>query len=131
MTTTENLPALRPVTDIIEAWSRNDAAAFAAVFTEDATMALPGSYAKGQHEIEAFMAAGYAGPYRGSRVTGTPVDVRQLSDDLAIIVTEGGVLLPGETEVAAERAVRATWVVVRQPGGGWRIAAYHNAPANS
>ena len=34
-----------------------------------------------------------------------------------------------EDDVASERLVRATWVLVRRDGG-WRIASYHNSPAS-
>jgi uncharacterized protein (TIGR02246 family) len=45
-----------------------------------------------------------------------------------VLITEGGVLAPGET-VAAERLIRATWVVAKQDNG-WQLAAYHNSPVN-
>lgn len=115
---------------IIEAWANNDAEAFAAVFTPDATMVLPGDvFQQGRANIQAFMAAGYAGPYRGTRVTGEPVSARFINPDIAVLITEGGVLAPGETELAPERAIRATWVVARH-GQEWLLAAYHNCPIN-
>jgi uncharacterized protein (TIGR02246 family) len=113
---------------IIAAWAGNDAEAFAAAFTEDGTMALPGGvFVKGRPGIKEFMAAGYAGPYKGTRVHGEPVDVRFIGKEGAIVVTVGGVLAPGETEVARERSVRAIWVLAKQDGE-WLIAAYQNTP---
>jgi uncharacterized protein (TIGR02246 family) len=113
---------------IVAAWAAHDAAAFADVFTEDGTMILPGLYRKGREQIRAFMAGAFAGDYQGTQVTGQPVDVQVLNDSTATIVTEGGVLRPGETEVAAERAIRATWVVTKRDQG-WQLAAYQNSPA--
>ncbi|WP_433136275.1 SgcJ/EcaC family oxidoreductase [Actinomadura nitritigenes] len=115
---------------IVEAWAAGDGDAFAAACTEDATMILPGDVClRGREEIRAFMTEAYAGPYRDTRVTGEPITVRFLSDDVSVLITQGGVLLPGETEVAGERAIRATWVLIRQDGE-WLVGAYHNSPVN-
>jgi len=115
---------------IVAAWADNDADAFAAVFTEDATMILPGQFRQGRAAIRAFMAAGYAGPYKGTRVTGTPIGLAVLGPAAAVLFTEGGVLLPGETEVSADRAIRASWTVV-QRDGQWQLAAYQNGPRDA
>lgn len=123
------VPAARAIAGVVEAWAANDATAFAKIFTVDGTMALPGVFVKGRKGIEQFMRVAYAGQYRGTRVTGSPVDIRTIGDDLAIVVTEGGVLMPGESEVDPARRIKATWVVVRQGAEDWRLAAYHNAPA--
>lgn len=112
---------------IVSAWDGNDAQAFAEVFTEDGTMVLPGVYRKGRQEVRAFMESAFAGPYKGTRVTGTPLDLRFLGPDNAVIVTQGGVLAPGDTEVSDKQGIRATWVVSRE-GGEWRLAAYQNSP---
>ncbi len=113
---------------IVSAWKNQDAAAFAAVFTDDGSMILPGVYLKGRNQIQTFMTSAFAGPYKGTQVTGQPLDVRFFSDDAGIIITGGGVLTAGETEVAAERAIRASWVIVKQEKA-WQLAAYHNCPS--
>ena len=113
---------------LVAAWSHNDAAGIASVFTKDGILILPGDvYKKGQEEILSFMAAAFAGPFKGTGVTGNPVDVRFVSDDVALLRTHGGILAPGETEIAPELAVRSTWVVVKKDGQ-WRLAAYQNSP---
>ena len=58
-----------------------------------------------------------------------PVNVRFPTGDTAIVVSEDGIVFPGQGAVASERLVRATWVLVRRDGG-WRIASYHNSPAS-
>jgi len=74
------------------------------------------------------MAAGFAGPLKGSRVIDTPGDVRLVNAETAIVVSEGGIVFAGETTSPPDRMVRATWVVVKRDGR-WLIAAYHNSPA--
>lgn len=113
---------------IVSAWKNQDAAAFAAVFTGDGSMILPGVCLKGRDQIQSFMSSAFAGPYKGTQVTGQPLDVRFFSDDAGIIITGGGVLAAGETQVSAERAIRASWIIVKQDKA-WQLAAYHNCPA--
>jgi uncharacterized protein (TIGR02246 family) len=112
-----------------QAWEAGDAEAFVADYTEDASVIQPGVYEKDREEIGIKMAVAFAGPLKGSRVASRPVDVRFLTGDTAVVVSEDGIIFPGQDAVAGERLVRATWVLVRR-GGGWRIASYHNSPAS-
>jgi uncharacterized protein (TIGR02246 family) len=112
----------------VAAWAKNDADGVANVFTDDGILILPGDvYKRGREEIRSFMAAAYAGPFKGTGVTGRPVDVRFVSDDVALLRTHGGILAPGETEIDPELAVRSTWVAVRK-NGTWQLAGYQNSP---
>jgi uncharacterized protein (TIGR02246 family) len=113
---------------IVAAWAAHDADAFASVFAKDGSMILPGVYQKGRDDIRDFMAAGFSGPYKGTQVTGEPFDVRVLADDVCILLSVGGVLAAGETELPPERVVRASWLVVKQEGE-WLLAAYQNSPS--
>jgi uncharacterized protein (TIGR02246 family) len=109
---------------LVAAW----AAGVADVFTEDGILILPGDVLKkGREEIRLFMTAAYSGPFKGTGVTGHPVDVRFVGEDVALLRTHGGITAPGETEIAEELAVRSTWVCVRKDGQ-WQLAAYQNSP---
>jgi uncharacterized protein (TIGR02246 family) len=116
---------------ISAAWADQDGAAFAASFTEDATLILPGDvFLKGRDQINSFMTEAFAGPYKGTRVFGEPIDVRAVCPDVAVVISRGGVLAPGDSEVTPERAIRATWVLAKR-GATWLITAYQNTPGDS
>ena len=113
---------------IVAAWQAKDAEAFAAAFTEDGSMILPGGvYLTGRPAIREFMAEGFAGRYQGTRVTGTPMAYKPLADDVVLLLTEGGVLAEGESEVSAAESIRASWLL-RRVDGRWLITAYQNTP---
>jgi uncharacterized protein (TIGR02246 family) len=114
---------------LYEAWKASDAEAFVADYLDDASVVQPGIYKKDREEIRTTMAAGFAGPLQGSRVVTHPQDIRFLTDETAIVVSEDGVLFPGQDVVPSEALVRATWVLAKR-NGSWYVAAYHNSPAN-
>jgi uncharacterized protein (TIGR02246 family) len=113
-----------------KAWANHDADAFADVFTEDGTMILPGVFKKGRDGIRSFMAQAFTGPFKGTQVTGQPINLNILTKDSAVLTTEGGVLAPGEKEVADARAIFASWIVVKR-GDDWYVAAYQNGPRDA
>lgn len=112
---------------VVASWAYADATGFASVFTEDGTMILPGVFHKGRTAIEAYMTEAFAGRYADSQVTGQPIDIRFLAPDVALLLTMGGVLEKGRTELDADSAIRASWLAVRR-GGEWWLAAYQNSP---
>lgn len=112
---------------MVAAWAAHDAERFAELFTPDGTLILPGVYKKGREEIAEFMSMGYAGPYRDTRVTGTPIDLKPLAEGAVALLTAGGVIASGETELADRDAIRASWILVKRDGR-WQLAVYQNCP---
>lgn len=110
---------------MVAAWAKHDAEAFADLFAPDGTLILPGVYKKGRDEIRAYMAAAYAGPYRGTRVTGSPIEIKPLAEGAVALVTVGGVLAAGEDELSNAAAIRAAWILVRREDR-WQLAVYQN-----
>jgi uncharacterized protein (TIGR02246 family) len=117
------------VRDVLEqvyvTWAANDADAFAALYVDDATVVMPGVFHRGSAAVRDYMAAGFAGPLKGSRGVDEPQDIRIVGEDTAIVISEGGVVLAGAQEPASR--VRATWVLSKIHEE-WKIAAYANAP---
>ena len=128
MTVTTDREVLTVLDDLYRAWADNDADAFVAAFTPDATSILSGSSSVGPAATRDRMAAAFAGPLQGSRVHDEVQSVRYLGDDAALVVARSVVLLAGQTEAPADGWVIATWTLTRQDGR-WLIAAYHNCPA--
>lgn len=112
---------------MIAAWAYHDAEAIARLFIEDGTLITAGTYRKGREAIQAYLAEAFEGEYKGTQVTGKPLDYRFFGPDAGVLLTHGGVLEPGETEVSDKQAIRASWTVVKQDGEWW-LAAYQNTP---
>lgn len=129
MTSAADQAAVAALTQrVIAAWAYHDADGFADVFTEDGTMILPGLFRKGREEIRLYLKDAFENQYKGTQVTGKPLDIRFLAPDVALLLTQGGVLAPGESEVSDEQSIRASWTVVKRDGEWW-LAAYQNSPA--
>ena len=128
----DNDEAVRELlTRTVTAWTANNADAFANLYAEDATVMLAnGAYLRGRDEIRAYMAAGFTGPFRGTRGLDEPESVRLLGDDAALVISLSGFLLAGETRPADDRRRRAVWTLSRYDGG-WQVDAYANAPVTN
>jgi uncharacterized protein (TIGR02246 family) len=112
------------------AWKANDADAFAAQYTQDASFVVPGPengvFLKRRDQIRNYMAKLFAGPIKGSTVTAKVINARCVSRDVAVLNTTGGMIMPGEAEPPPERIGVQTWTVVNRHGQ-WLATAYENA----
>jgi len=114
---------------VYDAWEANDAEAFVADYLDDASVVQPGVYQKNRQEVQATMAGAFAGPLKGSHVIDQPQNVRFPNEDTAIVISEAGIVFPGQNSVPSEGMVRATWVLAKRDGR-WFVAAYHYSAAN-
>jgi uncharacterized protein (TIGR02246 family) len=113
---------------VYKAWDAGDADAFVADYRDDATAILPGSYRRSKEAVRENMAVGFASFLKGSTSVDKLDSIRFLGETAAVVVSETGIVFPGETEVPAERTVYATWVLEKRDGA-WLVVAYHNSPA--
>lgn len=114
---------------VYDAWEANDAEALVADYLDDASVIQPGVYQKSRQEVQTSMAGAFAGPLKGSRVINEPENVRFLTEDTAVVISEGGIAFPGQDAVSSGSTVRAIWVLAKRDGC-WRVGAYQHSPAN-
>ena len=114
--------------DSYKAWEAGDADGMVANYTADATAIMTGSLRNSRDVIRENMALAFAGPLKGSSTYNKQLSLRFVGSDAAIVVSESGILFPGQSEVPDESRVNATWVLERRDGS-WLVAAYHNSPA--
>lgn len=112
---------------IQSAWARNDANAFADVFTDDGSLLMQDEQLTSREAIRTHMLAGFRGPLKGARVRGWPLAMNFVSDRVVVVVTAGGIIFPGDEDIAPERLIRATWVIVNSDGG-WKLLSHQSSP---
>lgn len=125
---TELVPA--GVTEALDrirvAWDAGDADAYAAQFTDDANYVIfAGLVSRGRSEIRADHVPVFEKWQRGSRMSMKVLDARLLGDDVAVVLTEGGV---GKRPRIPHDKVQ-TFVFVRQDDR-WLCTAFQNTKRN-
>ena len=115
--------------DSYKAWEAGDADGMVANYTADATAIMPGSLRDSRAMIRDSMALAFDGPLKGTSTYNKQLGLRFVGRDAAIVISESGILFPGQTEVPDTGKVNATWVFEKR-AGQWLIVAYHNSPAH-
>ncbi|MGW5513453.1 SgcJ/EcaC family oxidoreductase [Nocardia africana] len=121
MSTTTDTTAIRALIERSrDAWNRGDGAAYGGCFTADATdVTYLGTVYHGGTEIGSAHQALFDSFLKGTRLTVDIIEIRRYGSDTAVVVTRG--------ESAKGRPKKlgklATYTVVRESDGRWRIAA--------
>ncbi|WP_062995061.1 SgcJ/EcaC family oxidoreductase [Nocardia mikamii] len=121
MSTTTDTTAIRALIERSrDAWNRGDGAAYGACFTADATdVTYLGTVYHGGAEIGGAHQALFDSFLKGTRLTVDIVEIRRYGSDTAVVVTRG------ESSKGQPKKLGklATYTVVRESDGEWRIAA--------
>ena len=111
---------------LVRAWDAGDAASFARLFTEDATYVVYfGASYVGREAIERAHVPVFQRFQRGSRMRLQIREIRLLTPDTAVVLTEGGV---GKGARLPLDKVQ-TFTLVRTETG-WKCAAFQNTKRN-
>ncbi|MBM0259431.1 SgcJ/EcaC family oxidoreductase [Micromonospora sp. 4G55] len=114
---------------LIEAWDRNDADAYGALFTEDATYTTyVGTHYDGRRDITEGHRALFGGFVKDTRLASSWLGMRFLSADAAVVTGRGDTFTGSRPD---DLGKVQTYTVVRDADGAWRIAAFHNTQRQS
>ncbi|HEY0636232.1 MAG TPA: SgcJ/EcaC family oxidoreductase [Pseudonocardiaceae bacterium] len=109
------------------AWDNNDADALADVFIDNGSLLDGDEQLNGREAIRAYMTEAFRTHHKGTKVIDQPLEIRKISQDVAIAISDGGIVPEGATEIPPTGKVRVMWVVVRQDGD-WKLASYQSSP---
>jgi len=105
------------------AWAANDAAAYGAAFTPEATYTtFAGTHYAGREDIVEGHAALFDSVLADSRLTNSYLALRFLTDDVAVLTTRGDTY-EGDEPGAPTKVQTYTFV---RDGGTWQVAAFQN-----
>jgi uncharacterized protein (TIGR02246 family) len=113
---------------LLNAWNMMSATDFATLFASDGNaIGFDGSQMNGQTAIKTSLAAIFA-DHEPALYVGIIREVRFISDDVAILRADAGMVRRGETELNDNLTIQS--LVATQDGARWKIALWHNTPAS-
>src|SRR5215213_2117610 len=113
---------------LLDGWNQRDAAAYAALFAEDASVVgFDGSQMNGRAEIATEIGRIFA-DHPTSRYIGKIREVRLLAPDVALLRAVVGMVPPGQSDLNPDVNAIQSLVATRNDGR-WLIALFQNTPA--
>ena len=122
--------AIKTVTaDLVRAWNRHDAKAFAVLFAADAAFIdVVGQTAEGRAAIEQLHAPLFATVFKESHVEPTGLHVRFVKSDVAAVDSTWGVTGyadPDDSKHSLRKAVMIVSFIMLKHQGRWSVAVMH------
>jgi uncharacterized protein (TIGR02246 family) len=114
---------------IYAGFDANDAERYTAGYASRTTVITPGVCLKSRDELRDTMKEYFDGALKGSKGLYDVQRIRFVTDDVAIVISLGSVLLAGQTEPSPTDLFYDTWVFSRA-SGDWEVEAFHSCPAN-
>lgn len=111
------------------AWTAHDPDAIAALYTEDTSVSVPGTFCRGRTALRDLFVTLFAGPLKGSRNTSTPLDVRMIDTHTAVALARSATIMAGEQSAPDDRDRITTWILSKQDGR-WLVAALSSTPTH-
>jgi uncharacterized protein (TIGR02246 family) len=111
---------------IVDGWSKGSGQAIADVYADDGTLvAGDGTFKKGRAEIAEYHDRQFVDFLKGTRLTVAVRSVRFLGPNIALMQTEGGILWPGQQQLAPGNNGIQSFVAVKERGV-WRVLLFQN-----
>jgi uncharacterized protein (TIGR02246 family) len=111
---------------LMDGWNKGSGEAFAAPFDDELDfVAFDGARFRRRDELARFHDPLFRTHLRGTRLVGRVLDLRFVSEDVAVFHAYGGTIPRGRTVPAPGRDSIQTLVAVRR-GGPWRLVAFQN-----
>jgi uncharacterized protein (TIGR02246 family) len=113
--------------ELLEAWNRHDAAAFAALFADDGhVVGFDGSEMHGRDEIESELRRIFSDHETGAYVAKVRGE-ESVTRDVNVLHAVAGMVPPGTTDL--NPAVNAVQTLVAAKRDRWEIVLFQNTPA--
>jgi uncharacterized protein (TIGR02246 family) len=120
------LPIRTLVERIVVGWNQGSGEAVAAVYADNGTLvAGDGTVKRGREAIARYHEQQFGTSLKDTQLAVRVTSVRFLSKTIALMHSEGGILSPGETELAPGRRGIQSFVVIKT-NGAWRVALFQN-----
>ncbi len=111
---------------MIDAWNRGSGEGFAAPFSETADfITFEGIHLKGRKEIAAFHQQAFDTVIKGTRLGGEVNFIRFVNSQLALMLVDIKIMLPGQSETSPPRDSLPLYVVTKG-NEGWQVEGLLN-----